>query len=1007
MSALAAVLLLGPPEFSAENQLVSIPVKQVGLLALVAHKYPSSMKREYIARTLWPQSSLRSARHSLSQAIYNIRRQLGEDSLKVTPTTLQLGHVNCDLVLFRSYIDEGAYERAGQLLRGEFCEGIIVRGCLEFDQWLENSREGARQMMRHLLTEPLPSPLRTRISSALGHASVPDTAEASPRREESEPGFVGRVRERQILEQAWSRSKADRVTTALVTGEPGIGKTTLCTRMVKKSVLHGFRALSAAGYAVQRNLPYGIASQIIQEAHRSGFLRNVPERGLDSIISEIIPTIGSTLSGRKSDSWDPGSADHRFARALHHVLSHVAKAGPVTIFVDDIQWADSASLSILHYIAHCEVNLPIFLLFATRKSDPEFFTDGRWSLYTSISLTGLSLPESKLLVPNARFSTESHSEIDAIHEFTNGNPLLIKAFTSKSRPPASRLPPSAKQYFQHALSQLSTNAQLIGGAMASVGEALSLPKLAWVAEVDESQAGSGLEDLVAEGFAGYDEEENKFLLRHDVLGDAFLENLPFVTSTKLHGRTAKLFRDQGSPAAVVATKLTTVGNDAETCEYAFEAARASLRLYAYREAEHFLRLAIATAPTTDIQVESRTALSTVLMRQGRTREAAVALEGSFGLTQLTPKQSALLEAHKLIAGLSEVGPPSVPQNAFLRAKDLERLLPPAIAAKLFADIAGNAQQGLHQLLEQSTQAALGPLGRMEDGPERIRLEVLILTLQMMNGIATDRDKLDRLTRQSSHWPVSYAACLSAGAFVELARGRVTAAERGFTDTLRICEEYGLLAQRIKVLNNLGVCFLEQGRWSEAEQQFTAVLQAGGPVAPKEIPSALANLLILHYERGEPEKTLELGSRYLQEPSFRTRLQLGSLGVLGLAHMDLGGRTKARQIANTIRTSTDHDAGWTTDISYLEIFMARIGSLDGNRGQAEERLRSKIDLFNSREFYCASRMKVELVRSASTHSPERALKAAKALRAPLAAAHAAPLVEHLDRLIVKCQRRIRY
>lgn len=197
--------------------------------------------------------------------------------------------------------------------------------------------------------------------------------------------------------------------------------------------------------------------------------------------------------------------------------------------------------------------------------------------------------------------------------------------------------------------------------------------------------------------------------------------------------------------------------------------------------------------------------------------------------------------------------------------------------------------------------------------------------------------------------------------------------------------------------------MEQGRWEEAEQQFEAVARAGGSVAPKEVPSALNNMLIIKYERGNFAETLELGRKYLNETALRTRLRIGSLAVLGLAELEFGRLSKAREYENAIRTNSGYDLGWSNDVSYVEIFIARMSVIDGNIIQAEVRLDQRVETFWPRDFYCAARMKVEHLRHMARRSPESAVEDAKNLRVRLAAANAVPLVERLDRIIAKCDQ----
>lgn len=997
---MSSLRLLGPIDVY-HLQAASLSVKQLGLLAIVADKSPRPLPRSYLGGLLWPSSSNQSARHSLSQALYSIRRGVGEGVLEADAAEIALGAIDCDLITFHEYLAQGAYDEAAELIRGEFCERLVIPGCVEFDQWLENARHTYRQRVVQLLDEPLAPDLRNRLHQIIKGKPY-DRSQEDSGSELSSPHFVGRVAERDKLERALNRSKGGEVITALVTGEPGIGKTALCTRVVKKSVLHGSRALLASAFEVQRNLPYGIISQLLNGAYRAGLLKGAAPPWL-SVLGTLIP-IAQLSEAPRSYNVPDGGESYRFAGAVHHILHHVAQSSPVTLFVDDVQWADAASMSILHYVAHSETDLPLFILFAARNRGLDFFQNDRWEFSTSLSLRGLSLEETKLVLrPSTSYE---EPEVESIQHVTGGNPLLVHALSNRNATYKRDLPAGVREYFRHELARLSGKARLIGAALSAADEPLSASRLAWLADIEAEAADLAIGELMDEGFVEPIHDDDVFTLRHGAIRDVFLSSLSPVSSAKLHGRLAKSLRDQGRPAAMIATQLTIAGNQAETCEFAVQAARASARLYAYREAEYFYRIAIQTAPSAILELESRIALSTLFRQQHMASEAKAMLRQFEHVDRLSKEKVALLEANIHIAEVTEVGPRSVAIQAFERADAIRSMLPPNVQAQLYTGIALNAQHGLPDLLERSALRAIEAVHSMPVGPEKIQLEVTLSALRALNIFNTaNLEQLDRLTEQSSDWPTTYAACLSASGLVRVARGMVADAEDRFLKALQVCEQYGLLNQRIKVLNNLGVCYLEQGRWLEAQQQFTGVVRAGGAVAPKTVPGAASNLLILQYEQGYYEDALEWGRRCLKELPPQTRLRLGILSILGLIYMERGQLLKAREIEKLIRDKPERDVGWSNDISYVEIFAARMSAIDGEVAAAERRLTQKIEEFVDRDFYCMSRMKVELIRSIASHSPYRALEDAESLRPLLSKAQAVPLVERVDRIVSRCRNRL--
>lgn len=117
------------------------------VLALLAYLSRSAapLPRDLLARLFWPTSPEERARHSLRQALSELKHALGED-LQVGPSTVSLSpHVDHDVAALEAAIAAGDPSGAGQLWRGEFLPGAEDLGGEEWLAWLagERSRLGA------------------------------------------------------------------------------------------------------------------------------------------------------------------------------------------------------------------------------------------------------------------------------------------------------------------------------------------------------------------------------------------------------------------------------------------------------------------------------------------------------------------------------------------------------------------------------------------------------------------------------------------------------------------------------------------------------------------------------------------------------------------------------------------------------------------------------------------------------------------------------------------------
>lgn len=149
------------------------------VLALLAYLSRSSapLPRDLLARLFWSRSPEERARHSLRQALSELKHALGED-LRVGPSTVSLSrNVELDVAALEAAIAAGDTGRAGHLMRGEFLPGAEDLGGEEWLAWLAGERSRLSALMSQM------SPAGTAGVSAPPATShpVPPSLHAAPR----------------------------------------------------------------------------------------------------------------------------------------------------------------------------------------------------------------------------------------------------------------------------------------------------------------------------------------------------------------------------------------------------------------------------------------------------------------------------------------------------------------------------------------------------------------------------------------------------------------------------------------------------------------------------------------------------------------------------------------------------------------------------------------------------------------------------------------------------------
>jgi serine/threonine-protein kinase len=126
--------------------------KRVALLAWLAIASPRGFhRRDTLLGLFWPEATEPRARAALSQAIYVLRRGLGDDVLIARGDDelgLAPGRLRCDVAEFEQAHDAGHLQTALELYRGELLPGFFLDGCPEFERWLDGERRRLKERAR-------------------------------------------------------------------------------------------------------------------------------------------------------------------------------------------------------------------------------------------------------------------------------------------------------------------------------------------------------------------------------------------------------------------------------------------------------------------------------------------------------------------------------------------------------------------------------------------------------------------------------------------------------------------------------------------------------------------------------------------------------------------------------------------------------------------------------------------------------------------------------------------
>ncbi|HEX6737949.1 MAG TPA: AAA family ATPase, partial [Vicinamibacteria bacterium] len=187
-----------------------------------------------------------------------------------------------------------------------------------------------------------------------------------------QPPLAGRDRELSILRARLAEAIAGQGSLVLIGGEAGVGKTALADTLAREAAAAGAGALAGRCYDLAETPPYGPWLEGFARAGAAGPAGTPP----------------APAPPRPAAAPSPEAF---FAQAREFFAARAA-ARPLVVTLEDLHWADAASLDLLRFLARALGSMPLLLL-ATYRTDE---LDRRHPLHTLIPLLVREAPVARL-----------------------------------------------------------------------------------------------------------------------------------------------------------------------------------------------------------------------------------------------------------------------------------------------------------------------------------------------------------------------------------------------------------------------------------------------------------------------------------------------------------------------------------------------------------------------------------------------------------------------------------
>ncbi len=484
--------------------------------------------------------------------------------------------------------------------------------------------------------------------------------------------FTGRKEELQALGELFSSSGL-----ALIEGEAGIGKTRLAEEFIRMA-----KALPVAGAAheLEAMLPY----QPVIDALRSLLARPEWPRlrsGLDlppvwwAEIVRLLPELASEPGESSQGSLPlqdsparpeiPAAGESRLWEGTRQFLAALARQQPVLFFLDDIQWADVSTLSLLGYLVR-QAEEQVFYLAAARPVPPRSplasLMQGllRAGRLTRVSLSRLC-QEEILQIARQLSPLYAYPLAEWLARSSEGNPFVLAELVRYGReqgilrldglvdmsalPDSPVVPQMVYSLIQDRLVRLSEPARRVLDAAVAMGREFDFEVVTQAAGISETAGLDALDELCAAGLVyalqnGQEAVAGRYTYSfdHSLTMEVAYQEVGEARHRRLHRRVAEALESAyhnrlDSVAALIASHFAEGNAPERASPYAFRAGQWAAGLAAWKEAIQFYEQALATGGDNIRHREVLRALGEAYFRAGEMPQASETLRKALALAE--------------------------------------------------------------------------------------------------------------------------------------------------------------------------------------------------------------------------------------------------------------------------------------------------------------------------------------------------------------------------------------
>ncbi|MDC7335666.1 helix-turn-helix transcriptional regulator [Streptomyces lydicus] len=372
---------------------------------------------------------------------------------------------------------------------------------------------------------------------------------------------MGRAAEMAVLSRLADSTLAGEGQAAFVVGEAGLGKTTVLEQAAAAAERRGLQVLQGSAQDLEEAWPFAFISRCLR-------LEESPSDARRARVAEVLR--GDARYGVPGAKSEAAGAYAATIEAMIGLVEDLCAQGPLALFLDDLQWADSASVAVLHKLVRSVHQLPLLVVGAHRPVSRAGEVD---------HLSRSPIAGNRTLLELAPLDTEAVAALLAdlcgrsagprlrrMAEGAAGNPLYLTELIAALRrehaietgettadvaagyslPPLTALVTHRLRHLRDDVLQVLRVASVLGASCttAELAAAVDLPLRDLLAVIGEAEAAGVLRDT-----------GQHLRFRHELIRHALYDAVPGSVRAMLHMRAAQCLAEAGAAPERVAEHL--------------------------------------------------------------------------------------------------------------------------------------------------------------------------------------------------------------------------------------------------------------------------------------------------------------------------------------------------------------------------------------------------------------------------------------------------------------------